>query len=200
MKRTIGTAEMQNGLYLLDLLDLNATPKSSHAAESQIITCPSISSSSSLLWHYRLGHASFPRMKSIHYSDSDVNISDQSYHCEICPLAKMQKLPFQSSTTTTKCCFELIHVDIWGPYKTPTVYNQKYFLTIVDDFSRFTWIFLMQFKSEASYKLQTFCSFVENQFSVRVKTIRSDNGPEFFMKDFFASNGIVHQTSCVETP
>ena len=58
---TIGTAKLQSGLYLLDL---SATSKSSHAVfpkvESKFVTCLSISSSSSLLWHYRLGHASYP--------------------------------------------------------------------------------------------------------------------------------------------
>ena len=41
---------------------------------------------------------------------------------------------------------------------------------------------------------------VETQFSKKVKTIRSDNGTKFFMKDFFAKKGILHHLSCVETP
>ena len=41
---------------------------------------------------------------------------------------------------------------------------------------------------------------VETQFSKKVKTIRSENGTKFFMRDFFAKQGICHQLSCVETP
>ena len=41
---------------------------------------------------------------------------------------------------------------------------------------------------------------VETQFSCRVKSVRSDNGPEFILKTFYSSKGIVHQRSCVETP
>ena len=48
--------------------------------------------------------------------------------------------------------------------------------------------------------MQNFINFVENQFTMKVKCIQSDNGPKFFLKDFFSSKGILHQRSWVETP
>jgi len=48
--------------------------------------------------------------------------------------------------------------------------------------------------------LENFVTFVQTQFETTVKTIRSDNGFEFFMTNFFANKGIVYQTSCVNTP
>ena len=48
--------------------------------------------------------------------------------------------------------------------------------------------------------MQNFVSLVENQFDAKVKCIRSDNGPKFFLKEFYASKGIFHQTNSVETP
>lgn len=56
--------------------------------------------------------------------------------CQICPAAKQARRIFQNSSTKTSARFELIHLDIWGPFKEPTYNHCKYFATIVDDFSR----------------------------------------------------------------
>jgi len=58
-------------------------------------------------------------------------------------------------------CFELIHVDIWGPYPHKTYNVFQYFLTIVDDYSRATWVHLMAHKSNAFPLLKAFIIFVE---------------------------------------
>lgn len=58
----------------------------------------------------------------------------------------------------------------------------------------------MSNKSMVKKLLPDFVSYVENQFESHVKIIRSDNGAEFSLTYFFTSKGIVHQTSCVETP
>jgi hypothetical protein len=94
----------------------------------------------------------------------------------------------------------LFHFDIWGPVSVSSIHDHKYFLTALDDYSRFTWIILCKAKSEISSLVQKFITMIENQFECRVKAIRTDNGPEFLMPEFFASKGILHQTSCVETP
>jgi len=67
--------------------------------------------------------------------------------CSICPLAKQTRKPFSTSSINTKSCFELIHVDILGGYHVSTLQRAKYFLTIVDDFSRCTWVYLLHTKS-----------------------------------------------------
>lgn len=43
-------------------------------------------------------------------------------------------------------------------------------------------------------------SIIQTQFKTTVKTIRTDNGPELFLKRFFSNHGIIHQTSCVDSP
>ncbi|KAM1192570.1 hypothetical protein ACFX2I_012830 [Malus domestica] len=58
----------------------------------------------------------------------------------------------------------------------------------------------MHHKSDACQYLTTYINLVENQFSSKIKTIRSDNGPEFMMTQIFSDKGIFHQTSCVSTP
>lgn len=76
-----------------------------------------------------------------------------------------------------------------------------YFLTIVDDYTRVVWVFLMIAKSEVGRLIKDFCSMVQTQFSKQVKILRSDDGQEFTcLSHFYAENGILHQTSCVDTP
>ena len=88
----------------------------------------------------------------------------------------------------------------FGGHFVPSVFGHKYFLTIVDDRSRFTWVYLMTLKSEARVLLQNFIKLVQVQFNRHVKIVRSDNGKEFSMEIYFSKNGMIHQTSCPETP
>ena len=82
----------------------------------------------------------------------------------------------------------------------PSVHNHRYFLTILDDYSRFVWIVLLKSKSEVSQHVQNFITLIENQFHITHKTLRTDNGPEFLFNSFYSSKGIIHHKSCVETP
>lgn len=80
------------------------------------------------------------------------------------------------------------------------MHGHRYFLTIVDDYSRFTWIHLTNTKAEARKIIIDFIAYIETQFDGKIKSIRSDNGVEFLMHNFYALKGIIHQTTCVETP
>ena len=95
---------------------------------------------------------------------------------------------------------DLVHMDIWGPFSKASIHGEKYFLTIVDDFSRYTWVVLLKSKSEVKMHVQNFIALIENQFDSKIKCIHSYNGPKFFLKDLFATKGIIHHTSCVYTP
>ena len=88
--------------------------------------------------------------------------------------------------------FELIHCDLWGPYRTVSSCGASYFLTIVDDFSRAVWIYLLVDKKEVSSMLKQFFAMVERQFARKVKIVRSDNGTEFTcLKSYFFDQGII---------
>ncbi|GJW83996.1 retrovirus-related pol polyprotein from transposon TNT 1-94 [Tanacetum coccineum] len=117
--------------------------------------------------------------------------------------AKISRLPFPVSTTKTHACFDLIHCDIWGKYRTPSLTRASYFLTIVDDFSRATWVYLLKQKHEASMCLKAFHKMVQVQFEKNIRRIRCDNGGEFIsnqMIEFYANQGIILETSCIHTP
>lgn len=121
--------------------------------------------------------------------------------CDICFRAKQCRTEFSLSINKSSEIFELIHVDLWGPYRTQSLCGSYYFLTVVDDFSRGVWVFLLSDKTQVQQTLKNFLALVSRQFSKQVKTLRSDNGTEFTsMRKFFSENGIVHQTSCVGTP
>jgi hypothetical protein len=83
---------------------------------------------------------------------------------------------------------------------TCSINGSHFFLTIVDDYTRFTWVHLMRYQSQTRSLLQSFFSLVHTQFNLPIKCIRTDNGYEFKMDEFFSLNGTIHQLSCVETP
>lgn len=157
--------------------------------------------STSILWHRRLGHPSYKVLASLPVFDSlKVDFSESS-QCDICFRAKQTRKVFPESFNKATASFALIHCDVWGPYRTPSSCGAVYFLTIVDDFSRAVWTYLMLAKSEVPSLLQNFCTMSERQFEKQVKTVRSDNGTEFMaLTSYFQKQGIEHQTSCVDTP
>lgn len=128
------------------------------------------------LWHCRLGHASVGKIKHILFLSS---CPVSSSICFICPKGKQHKKFFLHSTIKTSRAFELLHVDNWGPFHLSTTHGHRYFLSIVDDFSRATWCYLLSYKSNAFVMLKSFVTFEENQFHASVHIIRSDNGIEF---------------------
>ena len=97
----------------------------------------------------------------------------------------------------------MIHVDLWGPYKTKTHNGFNHFVTIVDDYTRHVWITLIKYKSDVILVLKNFIHYVETQFSSVIMCLRSDNAREIKegeMKLFLLGKGIIHQASCPETP
>jgi hypothetical protein len=193
LQKMIGSGRLVDGLYYLEG---TCTPQLQNGK-----VCNSLAIPKSALWHFRLGHTSQSRLDQMNKLYPEIVLNKDEFCCDVCHLAKQKKLSYELSTSRASKCFELLHMDIWGPFSVSTLHGHKYFLTIVDDFSRFTWIILLKGKFEVAAKIQTFIHFVENQFESRVKILRSDNGLEFTsLSTFYASKGIQHQTSCVATP
>lgn len=153
------------------------------------------------LWHRRLGH---PSSRILSYLSSQVDVgkpAETEVICDTCFRAKQTRDCFHESSNKATELFALIHCDVWGAYRTLSSSGAAYFLTIVDDFSRAVWIYLLKEKREVADSLKKFCAMVERQFDKRVRVVRSDNGSEFMcLKSFFEHEGILHQTSCVYTP
>ncbi|KAL3361593.1 hypothetical protein AABB24_014456 [Solanum stoloniferum] len=117
-------------------------------------------------------------MEQIPYLRENLNITTHN-SCQICPVAKQSRLSFPTNTSKSFHVFQLLHIDFWGPYKVPTYDMKQYFVTIVDDMSRFTWLCLTQHKTHVHIVLNDFMLLVNTQFGVKVQTERTDNGIEF---------------------
>lgn len=110
---------------------------------------------------------------------------------------------FSQSDNKVETSFALIHSDLLGKYHTASHNGSHYFLTIVDDYTRGTWVYLMKDKTETTSTLINFYNMVKTQFNTQIKRLRSDNGTEFtnsVFQRFLQQEGIVHETSCVGTP
>ncbi|KAJ0591220.1 putative RNA-directed DNA polymerase [Helianthus annuus] len=153
------------------------------------------------LWHSRLGHPS-DQVLAVLKGQFDVK-SIEHGPCDVCHRAKQVRVPFPLSEHKTKSIGELVHLDVWGPYRVTSYEGFKYFLTIVDDFSRTVWCYMLVNKTEVFENLCSFYELMLTQFETKVKIIRSDNGTEFLnnqMNTFCKTKGILHQTSCSYTP
>ena len=109
-----------------------------------------------ILWHFRLGHPSLSRMSILQnvlpsFSAQCIDV------CTIYPLAKQKRLPFPSHNNLCNEPFSLIHVDVWNPYSICTHDGFKFFLTIVDNATRSTWVYLMKDKLDVKHLLGCVC-------------------------------------------
>jgi hypothetical protein len=80
---------------------------------------------------------------------------------------------------TTTRLLEMVHMDLFGLVAYISIDGNKYGLIIVDDYSRFNWVFFLQDKSETEEVLKNFLRRTQNEFYAKVKKIRSDNDTEF---------------------
>lgn len=128
---------------------------------------------SSSLWHQRLGH--IPTTVLLQISDLEVPKNSVLPHCTVCPQAKQCKLPFPTSSSQAGSAFDLIHCDVWGPYKSVTHSGCNYFLTILDDHTRALWTILLPTKQHVIQSMQDFHAYVFTQFQTLLKCIRTDN-------------------------
>ncbi|GKF82371.1 retrovirus-related pol polyprotein from transposon TNT 1-94 [Tanacetum coccineum] len=97
----------------------------------------------------------------------------------------------------------LLHMDLFRHVKPQTISHNKYTLVIVDEYSRYTWVFCLKKKSDAADCIMSFIRKMENLNEVRVKELRSDNETEFRshkMEEFYDENGISHNFSSSCTP
>ena len=81
--------------------------------------------------------------------------------CEGCIYGKMHRLSFPTSSWRAKEPLKLIHVDLWGPIRTPSLGDKRYFLLFINDYSRMVWVYFLEQKSYAFLKFLEFLALVE---------------------------------------
>jgi hypothetical protein len=181
--KMIGRARVKHNLYVLDQISTHIVAFTKNCDSFSSVFCNHTISNDFDLWHHRLGHPSHNVVQHLITQFPFVQ-SLSNKICDCCHFAKQHKLPFPRSYTKSIAAFDLIHMDIWGPLAIPSVHGHHYFLTVVDDFTRHTWLFLMKNKHETRTLVKNFVRLVHTQFSCKIKMIRSDNGPEFLMDPF----------------
>ena len=102
------------------------------------------------------------------------------FHCETCEFAKHIRVSFPISNKRSSHPFHLIHSDIWGPSTIPNVSGARWFVSLIDDCTWVTWIFLLKQKSDVSIVIPNFHSMAQNQFGVKIKSFRTDNARDYY--------------------
>jgi hypothetical protein len=126
--------------------------------------------------------------------------SSLSSKCTACWVGKMIKPPLPYVQHHNKSVLDLIFSDVWSPSATLSNLGFRYFLIIVDDNTRFTWIYFLKHKSDVCSCFLTFQSLVENQFQTKIKAFQSDRGGEFQkFHVYFQKSGIHHRVACPHT-
>ncbi|KAL0796318.1 hypothetical protein Bca101_067695 [Brassica carinata] len=187
--KMLGKGVSKGELYFLE--DTKLSSDSTYAFNSASVLANDV------LWHARLGH---PHSHALKLMFSDLSLQNET--CEACILGKHHKSVFPSSMTIYENCFDLVHSDVWT---SPCVSreNHKYFVTFIDEKSKYTWLTLIQSKDRVLEDFINFQNYVTNHFNSKIKFFRSDNGGEYTSHAFtqhLAKHGIIHQTSCPYTP
>ncbi|KAL8115937.1 hypothetical protein AgCh_022435 [Apium graveolens] len=151
-----------------------------------------------------LGHISENRLWTLHKERLLDPFDFESYPtCESCLLGKMTKSPFSGHGERAADLIGLVHTDVCGPMSTQAMGGFSYFITFIDDRSRFGYVYLMKHKSEAFEKFKEYKLEVEKQTKHSIITLRSDRGGEYLngeFLDYLKENGIVSQWTPPYTP
>jgi transposase InsO family protein len=161
----------------------------SHMVSSSVAATTTLSPN---LWHSRLGHASLSRLQLLPSQGHLGSVSFNKFDCMSCQFGKQTKLSFNNSDSFSFAPFDFVHSDVWGPAPFTTEGGSRYFVIFVDDYSRFTWIYMLKHCSDLVPIFQTFHKMIQTQFSRTIKVFRSDNAQEYHDKAFLSildSNG-----------
>ncbi|CAI7866115.1 unnamed protein product [Closterium sp. NIES-53] len=142
-----------------------------------------------LTLHRRMGHVALPILQQLVKNEMVAGIRvkgepDELLGCPTCMQAKFTRYPFSSSEAMAKAPLDEVVMDVVGPLKLGAA-GAEYFLTIVDVYTRMTWVYVLSKKSDVAETVKTdWLPMVERQQDRLVKAIRTVRGGEFLSKDF----------------
>jgi len=185
----VGKGFYSNGLFVLDISTImNKNITSACLVDSYDI------------WHARLGHISssyvfkLDRLGIISLGDKE---HDKCDVCVECKLTKKTCPPMQRESNL----LDLIHTDLGDLKQTPTRGGKYYYVTFIDDFSRYTKVYLLRHKDEAFNMFLSYKAEIENQLNKKIKRVRSDRGGEYIsFNEFCEKEGIIHEITHPYSP
>lgn len=164
-------------------------------------------SSEFLMWHCRMGHLNANDLVQVINQNTTSKATPEQLtclsKCEVCLRGKMTRLPFLASERQSEEILEIVHTDIVGPFRTQSVNGAKYFITFIDDRSRWCEVYFLKQKSGALEAFKMYQTQVERVTGKKIKYLQSDNGKEYCnaeMDTFLRNQGIQRRLSVVRTP
>ncbi|KAI3821721.1 hypothetical protein L1987_09293 [Smallanthus sonchifolius] len=189
-------AKPQNGIYEIDVQTDNNIYNLSKRIKSGI--------NDTFLWHCRLGHISKARIKRLQSEGILEPTGHDSFdNGESCLAGKLTKDTFTHVGERAKDLLGLIHTDVCGPFRTMSRNHERYFVSFIDDYSRYAYVYLMKHKHETFQKFKEFQNEVEKQLDKSIKTLRSDRGDEYLRLEFLnhlKEHGIISLPTPPGTP
>ncbi|GJR76683.1 retrovirus-related pol polyprotein from transposon TNT 1-94 [Tanacetum coccineum] len=191
------TGDRESNLYTISISDM--------AASSPVCLMSKATSTKSWLWHRRLSHLNFGTINDLTRLDLVDGLPKFKYGKDhLCERGKSKKdshplklVPSDHSK------LELLHMDLCGPMRVASINGKKYILVIVDDYSRYTWVYFLHSKDETPEIIKKFIAQAQLNYKAKVCKIRTDNGTEFknaTLKAHYEKLGIMQQFSTAQTP
>jgi hypothetical protein len=187
----IHQGQLNNGLHQLFPSKVPTSPSQAFVGEKR----------TSHRWHKRLSHPAF-RIVNLVLSKFQLPVSTNKAHapCTACPQPKGHQLPFSHSTTTICNPLDLVYSDVWDPAPHLSINGNHFYISFVDAFSRFTWVYPISSKSDVMPVFQKFQTMVEHLINTKIKSIQSDWGGKYCnLSKYFQTIGINHRVSCPHT-
>nr|GEZ29497.1 hypothetical protein [Tanacetum cinerariifolium] len=155
------------------------------------------------LWHRRLEQINFKTINKLVKGNLvrglPTKVFENDNSCVACKKGKQHRASCKTKhVSSVDQPLYRLYMDLFGPTFVKSMNKKSYCLVVTDDYSRFTWVFFLATKDETSLILKTFITGLENQLSLKVKLLRSDNGTEFKNNDltqFCRMKGIKKESS-----
>lgn len=161
------------------------------------------------LWHERFGHLSYDNLArltgmvdGIHTSAEEFKTAEEG-HCKPCMRGKQHRAPFKPSSSKTERPLALVHTDVCGPLPLPSLGGNLYFVTLLDDYSKFSAVRPMARKNDTAAAVKDTLNLLQNLSGHQVQRLRCDNGSEYINEDlttYCQDNGIKLETTVRYTP
>jgi len=137
------------------------------------------------------------------YSDADIRVRSTNNVFSFCITSRMTRFPHMSTSKKNRNTLDLVHSDSSGPFPVPSYCNSLYYISLIGDATRVSWVRFMQQTSETTKIVKYFVAEMELQNHKISAAVRTDNGREYVTKDlkgFFTSKGIIHEFSPPYSP
>ena len=186
----VGKGYCANELFMLNVLEVLNINK---IASSSAYFVDSID-----MWHGRLGHVNFSYIKKMKDCGLLTNLSlSKAERCDVCVESKSTKKSHKPILQRESELLSLIHSDLGDLKHIMTRGGKRFYITFIDDFSRFTRLYLLKSKDEACEYFKVFKAEVENQLDKKIKRLRTDRGGEYKsnpFNEFCEIHGIIHKS------